>query len=329
MLPFWRSRAVLGAGVLCLAWFGVSARSSPAEAQVALEVEAGAARIWVSSRAPEYLPIGRERIARVAVAAEGGHVVAGEDLATGDLFYLRQTETGTVELPTPPSQTELRSAPALLTEADRLEGTVWLEGASAMESGIMASAWNGTSFERVEVVSVPRTGPQLALSATVLEDGSWLVLWAGFDGTDDEIYWSRRERGVWSKPRRLNANNQVPDILPTVVATDGGALAAWSFYDGDDYRVRTAQWTGRGWKLDGALAGRGVGPASLETVAGRSFLTFQTVVPAAWHLVEFEAGSDRRLAMFAEPYLEKPLIVLDQNENATLAWPWRRETMQP
>lgn len=329
-LPFWPSRAGLAAGILGLLLIGVFAASSPLDAQVALENRSESARLWSSSGEPENLAIGRDRIARTAVAAEGARVVAGEDLTSGDLFYMMQTSAGPVELPTPPSQAApLRSDPVLLAAGDRLEGTIWLEGASALESDVLASVWNGTSFERVETVSVHKAGPQLALSATVLDDGSWLVLWAGFDGTDDDIFWSRRENGAWSKPKRLHADNEVPDILPTVTASAAGARAAWSFFDGNDYRVRTARWNGRGWELEGALAGRGVGPASFETVAGRSFLTFQTVVPEAWNLVEFEDGGERRFAKFRESYSESPLIVIDESERATLSWPWRRETEQP
>lgn len=329
-LPFWRLAAAFGDAARRLGALTtlLAALAAPAlGGQVALQHDAGTARVWESSGISERIEIGSDRIARSAVAAEGGHVVAGEDLATGDLFFVQQVQAGSFELPAPPARSgSLRTGPVLLAEGDRLEGTVWLEGASPFESNVVASVWNGTSFERIETVSIHETGPQLALTGAVLDDGSWLVLWAGFDGTDDDIFWSRRENGVWSRPKRLHPNNRVPDILPSVLSDAEGALAAWSFFDGSDYRVRTARWTGRGWDLEEALEGRGVGSASLETVDGRSFLTFQSVVPAVWNLVEFEATGDRRLDRFSQPYRETPLIVIDNDERASLAWPWRPES---
>ena len=287
---------VLGGGSLAL------------HAQVALEIEPGSARIWSHAATSEQVSISSDRLPLVVVAAEDGYVIAGEDLVSGDLFFLHRAGGRTIELPTPPSQGGLlRSSPVLLTDDSRLEGCVWLEGSNQQDFTVLASAWNGTSWERVESVSIQKTGPQLALSATVLEDGTWLVLWAGFDGTDDDIFWSRRLDGIWSKPKRLHADNRVPDILPTVTATGDSAIAAWSFFDGNDYRIQ----------------------AAFETVAGRSFLTFRTVVPEVWNLVEFDPAGTQRQTAVASPFTERPLLVLEQGSPASLQWPWRSEVEQP
>ena len=309
------------------ALIGLGGAGGP-KAQVALELESGSARIWTHSTA-ERLAIPANRIPRVAVAAEDGHVIAGEDLASGDLFFLHRTGGATIDLPTPPSQTgALRSSPVLLTSNRRLEGTAWLEGSNLQDFSILASAWNGTSWEDVESVSIQKTGPQLALSATVLADGTWLVLWAGFDGSDDDIFWSRRLDATWSEPRRLHPNNRVPDILPTVTVTGNSAQAAWSFFDGNDYRIRTARWTGTGWVVGQTLGGRGSGRAAFENIAGRSFLTYQTVVPQVWNLVEFDGmGSQHRTAV-ASPFDERPLVLLEEGSPASLSWPWR-EAVRP
>lgn len=271
-----------------------------------------------------------DRLPRVAVPAEGGHVIAGDDLGTGDLFFVHRFAGQSIDLPTPPSQESvLRSSPVLLTAGDRLEGTAWLEGSSQQDFTVLASVWNGSSWETVEEVSIQETGPQLALSATVLEDGSWLVLWAGYDGTDDDIFWSRRRDGTWSEPRRLHANNQVPDILPTITAHGPNAHAAWSFFDGNDYRTQTARWTGTGWALGATLDGLGSGRAAFENVAGRSFLTYRTVAPEAWNLVEFDLTGAQRQTAVANSYSERPLVVLDEGFAPSLSWPWRPEAKRP
>ncbi len=310
--------AVLGGGSVAL------------HAQVALEIEPGSVRIWSPAETSEPVSISSDRLALVVVAAEDGHVIAGENLASGDLFFLHRAGGRTVELPTPPSRRGiLRSSPVLLTHGDRLEGSAWLEGSNQQDFTVLASAWNGTSWEKVESVSIQKSGPQLALSATVLEDGTWLLLWAGFDGTDDDIFWSRRRDGIWSKPKRLHADNQVPDILPAVTATGDSAVAAWSFFDGNDYRIRTAHWTGSGWAPGPILSGRGPGQATFESVGGRSFLTFQTVVPDVWHLVEFDPAGTQRQTTVASPFTERPLLVLEEGSPASLQWPWRSEAAKP
>lgn len=299
-------------------------------AQVTLErLEAGSARIWSRTAVSAPISIAPEQQPSVATAAEGGFLVAGENLASGDLFFLHHTNGRTIELTTPPAKTgDLRSGPVLLTDKDRMEGTVWLEGSGPQDFTVLASAWNGSSWETPEIVSVQQTGPQLALSATVLADGTWLVLWAGFDGSDDDIFWSRRIDGNWSEPRRLNIDNQVPDVLPTVTATDEGAHAAWSFFDGNDYRVRIAHWTGNGWSPGAVLEGRGPGQTDFETLGNRAFLTFPTVTPEGWNLIEFADGTTRHTRI-TNSNRKRPLIVLDENETASLEWPWRSEAQQP
>ena len=328
--PFWQSHGVSRALAAALALFGVFSGTVPLRAQLALEIEPGAARIWSAELKGRRVAVDPPRLPRVAIAAEGGHVIAGEDFASGDLFFLQRTREETADLPTPPSREgTLRTGPVLLAANERLEGAAWLEGSSPYDSNVLAAAWNGTSWEPAETVSMHSTGPQLALSAAVLEDGSWLLIWAGFDGSDDDIFWSRRDQGTWSEPRRLHPNNDVPDILPTVAMSDGGARAAWSFFDGSDYRVRTARWNGSGWTPEPALEGRGPDRARLEVVEGRSFLTFQTVVPEAWHLVEFDDSGARSLSTSDLKYAEAPLIVIDENAQALLSWPWRREELRP
>ena len=62
----------------------------------------------------------------------------------------------------------------------------------------------------------------------------------------------------------------------------------------------------------------------MENLDGRSFLTFQTVAPAAWNLVELgPEGTERVTMSFPDTYPERPLIAIDEDSSAYLAWPWR------
>lgn len=307
-----------------LAATGLLLTGGVVRAQVALEVDSGSARIWRSSGEPTRLSLGRHQRPRVAVPAEGGVIIAGDDQSDGDLFFLHQTTGSAVELPSPPLQDgPLRTAPVILTAEDRMEGVAWLEGTGQDDFSILASVWNGTSWEDVEVVSAGTGRAQLALASTVLDDGSWLVLWAGYDGNDDDIFWSRRVDGRWTQPERIHANNKVPDVLPTVVTHGDMAHAAWSYFDGSDYRIRTARWNGSSWTEGETLAGKGTVKAELESRAGRAFMTYRSVEPEAWNVVELDRSGNPRTSSFVRPFEERPLVVIDERSQPALYWPWR------
>ncbi len=311
-------------GMLSMGFFALA--SGPIGAEVALEVDADSARIWRGREAPERVRLSPDLVARTAVAAEGGVIITGDDQGSGDLFFLHHRAGSTTELPRPASlRGPLRTGPTLLALGDRLEGAAWLEGSGQNDFSIRAAAWNGSSWEDTEIISAPTGRAQLALSSTVLADGSWLVVWAGFDGEDDEIFWSVRRDGAWSRARRLHANNGVPDVLPTVASQGELAQAAWSTFDGSDYRIQTARWNGSGWDLGEMLNARGADRAGLEQLEGRSFLTFRSVAPDGWNLVELERDGVTLWDTEAPPHAERPLVSLHDNGAPGLSWPWRAE----
>ena len=143
-------------------------------------------------------------------------------------------------------------------------------------------------------VAAPGLGSQLALTGTVLEDGSWLVAWSSFDGTDDEILWSRRLPGTesWSAPQRLGADNAVPDITPALVATGQGALAVWSRYDEGQYRLFRARFSGDRFAAPEILAPGGtMHPSFLRVGTDPDALTllYLHASPRSWGVMEVTA----------------------------------------
>ncbi len=305
---------------------GIAAGAIPARAaETVLERQPGGVRLWSATAGPVAVPLAISQRPRVAIEAEGGTVVAGTDDASGDLFFLHHSDGATSELPVPEARAgELRAWPVLLSAAGRLEGAVWLEGSSPQDFAIRAASWNGTSWEAVEVVSASRGRPQLAPSATVLGDGTWLAVWAGYDGDDDEIYWSRRADGAWSAPRRLHPGNRVPDILPSVVAQGDGARAAWSFYDGNDYRIAVASWDGSGWRVERTLDGLGAIDADWQRIGDRVFVTYHSVEPEGWNLIEVDAdGGLARHSRAAGEVGERPLVTVAGGSGPRLLFPAR------
>ncbi len=266
-----------------------------------------------------------------AVAAEGGFVVAGLDadgrvaVRLAERPRTGQSANAFQKLPRIPARNQaLELSPVLLDRDGRIDGIAWLEGGTHQRLTVRAAVWNGSSWERSERVSAPIDGPQLALSGAVLEDGSWLLVWAGFDGEDDEIFWSLRSAdavagdiGAWSSPRRLHRDNRVPDVIPSVVANREGALAAWSWFDGNDYRVRSAVYSAGRWRIGEVLPGRGGVDAAWETLGSKIFLTYRSVVPDFWSAFEVRSFGSRSSRLASAPgslpdrITERPLLRLE------------------
>ena len=247
---------------------------------------------------------------------EQGWVAAGQlPAANGrDVVLFRSTSKDIERLASLPEASVPRGRPRLATDGTRLLGMVWLEGASQAELEVRAAEWLGRDWGPVVTVSPVGPGSQVAPTVTVLDDGRWLLLWTAFDGQDDETLWSLYDGGLWSAPAAVHENNTTPDIVPTVLATRRGAIAAWSWLDGRDYRLRTAFFDGSSWRLDPPTGGRGAVDARLIATAGSYLLTLQTVVPEEWVTYELDAeGRQLRRAAIPNSSNERPTIHLEES----------------
>ena len=74
----------------------------------------------------------------------------------------------------------------------------------------------------------------MAPSITVDASGDPAVVWAASDGSNAEIWISRRIGGRWSTPSVLS-RNRVPDIHPSVASVGTQLLVAWISYTDDGY----------------------------------------------------------------------------------------------
>ncbi len=169
--------------------------------------------------------------------------------------------SGVVELDAPPGQRFHRSRPVLLARdapsSGAFVGLAWLEGQSSLDNEVWFSAWTADGFSRPQQIAAHGPGSQVALRGTVLANGDVLLVWSAFDGVDHDIVYSIGSGGLWSTPARIAADNDVPDVTPTIVATDDGAIVVWSFYDGHDYRLRTSRFLGATWTRPRTFGGRG------------------------------------------------------------------------
>jgi len=255
-----------------------------------------------------------------------GWVATGQvlnDAGQSDLLLIRHSGGQTQMLPLPErGPGKLRGQPVPLVASGILNGIAWVEGDRQSDLQVWASSWNGSDWGDRESVSGPGPGSQLALTGTVLEDQSWILIWTRFDGMDDEIVSSHRVGAVWSDVERIHEDNQVPDITPTTVALGSGAMVAWSWFDGSDYRVKTALFDGRKWILGDSIGEKGALFPTLISVGQEAQLLFQTVAPETWTLFEIEStGFLDRSASSPKRDRLRPLVALSPDNEIQFGWP--------
>lgn len=251
-------------------------------------------------------------------------MVAGVDEAAAGsqrLALLRgRGETQPERLPAPRTgdAAGLRE-PTLLVDAAGLCGLAWLEGEAITRLAVRAARWVDGRWEEPQTIAPPGPGSQLAVSATVLADGSWLLVWAAYDGTDDEIMWSRGSGDAWTTPARVGADNEVPDITPHLVATPGGALLAWSRYDGDGYRATLAGFDGSAWSEPRTVGPRGSLYPTLSD--GGRLMMFQKAAPRGWAVAELDpVGRVVRHAEVGTMRPDPPIIDKVTDQEISLVW---------
>jgi hypothetical protein len=245
-------------------------------------------------------------------AADGGRRLL---LLAGDATAMRSFEA-------PIATHHDQRFPVWMVDDGDLVGLAWLEGDSERSYAVFAARWNGSGWEDPERVAPAGPGSQLAATGAVLRDHSWLLAWSAYDGRDDEILYSRRVAGRWTPAARIAADNDVPDITPSLVAVGAGALLAWSRFDGSDYRLLTARWDGRDWRPAGASGPPGsLYPVLLARGEEPVQLLFYTAESAAWTVAEL-APTGKRLAIArdASPRRERPAARRTADRSLRLSW---------
>lgn len=237
-------------------------------------------------------------------ATAGGWTAAGTTPAAAgaQLLILSGNAAGTRALPAPATNGFVRE-PVLLAAGGRIAALAWIENEE-----VRSSERDGTSWSAPRTVAGASAGMTMALAGSVLADGTRVLLWSAFDGEDDEIYWSaRRGEGAWIPPVRLAADNTVPDITPAVRAIPGGALAAWSRFDGREYELVLSRFDGAAWTAPRRIAGAGALRPSFPDLPGVPLLLYRTARPLGWAVLAVgEVVSE--IARSLDPRSDRPLL---------------------
>ncbi|HEV8579574.1 MAG TPA: hypothetical protein VGX68_10895 [Thermoanaerobaculia bacterium] len=325
--------------MLCLLFYAAAAASAQEEPLQAFRNGEALALVPFADSARLELPGGRSlrlnlpQGATVSsfAALDGGWIAAGSaPTATGGrhLFLLQGDEKSSRSVAEPPGQEGLqRRRPVLLVDGGRLAGLAWLEGDGDTSLAVRSAAWTGRRWQAPQRVSFPGPGSQVALSGAVLDDGSWLLAWSAFDGTADEIVWSQRvgdAGGTWLPVRRVSERNAVPDIVPAVTATaGGGALLAWSRYDGRSYQLRMARFDHGEWRNEHAAGPTGSLYPTFLGEPDRPRLLYMDAYPRAWSVLDLDtAGRVKARASISSP-LDRPVVSFAGGE-VRMRWTGRK-----
>ena len=262
------------------------------------------------------------RVSDLRSSATGWFAAAVADLDGAPRIHLFKGQGEVIEdLPSPavaPAR-EIRQ-PIFVAAKNEILGLIWLAGEAHHQLAVTSARWLDGHWSEPEVISPPGKGTQIALASTVLGDGSWMVIWAAFDGNDDEILWSRWSAGAWSKPQPIAEDNAVPDITPHLVTTSQGALAAWSRYDGNDYRINVARFDGESWTRPAVIGPKG-STAPTFSEAEIPYLIYHHADPQAWGILELDPkGSVVREAAveLAEP--RRPILARVSERDVVFEW---------
>jgi hypothetical protein len=118
------------------------------------------------------------------------------------------------------------------------------------------------------------------------------------------------------------ADNAVPDTTPALTAVPGGALLAWSRYDGNDYRVVTSRFRSGTWTRPETAAGAGTFYPTFEPAgSGKPLLLYRTADPQGWEALAVDtAGRPVRRAFVQTAGKARPRIT-GTADGVTFRWP--------
>ncbi len=321
-LVSWITSQTAGAAVGASTWL----QPADSTAGVAFELGRRAARVWSDERGARRVRLrSGERLTATVELADGWVAAGVRPEGEGqDLFLLAGGSGATRRLAPPPGpmRPTWRTRPVPLATPSGLEGLAWLEGSPRGLLTVRAAGRSDDDWELPTTVAWPASGSQSGLAGAVLPDGTWMLVWARFDGEDDELLWSVRQGGSWGPPAPVHQGNAVPDVTPTLFPLSDGALLAWSRLIDGEYRVFTARTEPGGWTTPLEVLGPGGVFPGFAGRDGTPFLLARSAVPPGWVVIELDsAGQPLRRAVAAAGDPSRPALVLGSGRPPSLRLP--------
>ncbi|NKB89406.1 MAG: hypothetical protein GKS06_14395 [Acidobacteria bacterium] len=171
-------------------------------------------------------------------------VLASRDRGrSSELWLQRSTQSGWARSQRLRGLGNVNRHPRLATGA-RSTWAVWLHGDTENRT-VHAAPVRAARLGAVH--PLPRVGTEAGIPAVALDQHDEpVVVWSAFDGTDTEIWMSRRSSQGWSAPTPLS-NNDVPDEYPSIGRDlDGNLIVSWSTFTPEGYLPVATRQNGSG-----------------------------------------------------------------------------------
>lgn len=145
-------------------------------------------------------------------------------------------------------------APVIAFDGSGGSWLVWNEDGGLFYSRRDGDAWS----PKKEIDASPSTRNRSPSLAADPQGVLWLA-WSGFDGTDEEIFFSRWGEGGWEKAQRVNRDDASPDLYDgsprLAIGGDGRPWLVWvGNGEGLDDEIFHARWEGDGWSEEGLVS---------------------------------------------------------------------------
>ena len=122
----------------------------------------------------------------------------------------------------------------------------------------------------------PNTQNDWGPSIIIDSKGTAWIAWAGYDGTDDDIYYTFWKGNEWKTPEKVNTDDDWPDTLPILALNKEGAPEVrWSGFNGSKYIQYFSTWDGSRWSQEAEAINPFSAPLDLQTLLP-DFLTDRT-----------------------------------------------------
>jgi len=157
------------------------------------------------------------------------------------------------------------STPELIEESDKL---IIVPTLSVKHDGDIYAAWtelngdqgrirykikrNGAWESSQEMMTA--TSSDMAPAIVIDTFGIPWIVWSGTAKTGDDIYFSRWIGNQWQPPKRVNNNDEWPDILPSITVDNRKRITVtWLGYNGERYVKYSCYWTGNNWSQESVI----------------------------------------------------------------------------
>jgi hypothetical protein len=184
-----------------------------------------------------------------AIKIEKGDVAWSESVGAHNQIFFSSlsTEKNMWTAPVKITDDEFRNGhPAVDAGSDGKKCLVWVAGSDTEYMIHYSVQANNTWSKPAAVASTMKVN--LSPSVMIDNSGQSWVVWAGNDGGQDEIYYSKLVGDKWTAPVRLNAQNEVPDILPEISLDENKIpQATWFGFRNGAYVKLHSTWDGKSW----------------------------------------------------------------------------------